>query len=389
MRRVECGDGAVEGDTMSKMNRAKRSLFACAGVLLLAIMLFPSAGMQGQTPTPTEIPLVAVIHANQNINVRSRPSTDSPVLRVISPDQKVIILGQNDSGTWYHVRLYDYTDGWISAALVQVVGTATSVPTETPFATVTPLPTFASDALTSDKLTTNNQWNPVMQTFDSVDMVLVPSGCFQMGDEGAGGEQCFDQPFWIDRTEVTNEAFVQLKGTAAHPSVWTEANRPRDSLTWSEAADFCALRGGRLPTEAEWEYAARGVDNLAYPWGDNFNFANVVSGTTHTADVGSKPAGASWVGALDMSGNVWEWTSSLFQPYPYSATDGRESPTDTTGARVLRGGSWGSLGDNFAATFRFSLAPSDANRYVGFRCEPEFNLFRVKSLHTVHIVVII
>jgi len=224
----------------------------------------------------------------------------------------------------------------------------------------------------------NADWTPIEQKFDGVAMVLVPVGCFNMGsdtgldDEQPAHEICFGAPFWIDQYEVTNGQFARVGGSAANGSSWTGENQPRESITWVEAQDFCALREMRLPTEAEWEYAARGPDDLEYPWGDSFVPENVVYNPSGTADVGSRPAGVSWVGALDMSGNVWEWIHSLYEPYPYDPADGREADTGgrTDVSRVLRGGSWLNYvsSDYFRASTRNWNPPDVWLPIVGFRC---------------------
>ncbi len=226
-------------------------------------------------------------------------------------------------------------------------------------------------------VTANSQWTPVVQNFDGVDMVLVPAGCFMMGTEnGPLFEEpvtpiCFDKPFWIDKYEVTNVQFSRLGGVAAIPSRWKDANQPRESVNWFEARDYCQARGGYLPTEAEWEYAARGPDHQVYPWGNTFVAENVVfsdnSGGT-TAPVGSKPNGASWVGALDMSGNVGEWTSSMFKPYPYNAADGREDGSAATSNRVLRGGTHADGSVHLRAADRQPYRPLGKGWLHGMRC---------------------
>ena len=142
---------------------------------------------------------------------------------------------------------------------------------------------------------------------------------------------------------------------------------------WFYAVKHCEGRGARLPTEAEWEYAARGPDGLVYPWGNDFVADNVVySGNSNnqTWDVGSKPDGVSWVGAFDLSGNVWEWVNSLYRSYPYDATDGRvvDGIGDPGSDLVLRGGPWyfGPLGVRAANRGRDDRG-SGYDGY-GFRC---------------------
>jgi formylglycine-generating enzyme required for sulfatase activity len=225
--------------------------------------------------------------------------------------------------------------------------------------------------------------------YDGVDMALVPAGCFQMGDDPKGyhhdgdsweqgvpdgGRVCFDEPFWMDRTEVTQGDFARFDGTQANENASRGYNHPVENITWAEARDFCLQRGTRLPTEAEWEYAARGVDALFYPWGNESVSENAVwnrDPSQGTAEVASIPAGASWVGAVDMSGNVWEWVNSLYRPYPYDATDGREAATGERieSPRGLRGSSW--YGDEsflLRATLRGWSNPSIITGYWGFRC---------------------
>lgn len=247
--------------------------------------------------------------------------------------------------------------------------------------TATPFPTVGA----------NKDWRPQVKTFDGVEMVLVPPGCFMMGtsdaeiakqqgnpDEAPQTKVCFDAPFWLDKNDVTNGQFKQFNGKAANPGQWTGDNRPREHITWFEARDYCALRGGRLPTEAEWEYAARGPDGLVYPWGNSFDASNVVysaNSDDQTADVGSKPGGASWVGALDMAGNVWQWTNSRDKPYPYDEKDGRESNNDTDNRqfapRILRGGSYNNTEYELRSAGRVNGAP-DYYYVIGFRCARAF-----------------
>lgn len=244
-------------------------------------------------------------------------------------------------------------------------------------------------------ITSNADWTPIEREFDGVTMVLVPAGCFDMGstqynNEQPVHEQCFDQPFWIDKYEVAQAQFRRLGGIQANPSGFSGDELPVERITWFEARDFCELRDSRLPTEAEWEYAARGPDNLVYPWGNEWDGTlanhcdmecavenlgymgtNDTDGYGFTAPVGSYPAGVSWVGALDMSGNVWEWTSSLYEAYPYDAEDGREADTGsrTNIRRVLRSGAWGNYDTGLLrAPFRSWYGPGYWGFEYGFRC---------------------
>ncbi|MBZ0292553.1 MAG: SUMF1/EgtB/PvdO family nonheme iron enzyme [Anaerolineae bacterium] len=239
----------------------------------------------------------------------------------------------------------------------------------------------------------NEDWEPFEWDFDGVPMMLVPVGCFEMGENGEGGRQCHEEPFWIDKYEVTNaeyERFVAAGGYE-NPDYWTDAgwawkqeneingpednedltapDQPRVGVSWYEAVAYANWRGGRLPTEAEWEYAARGPDGWLYPWGNEWSGDNAVwSGNSgsRTAEVGSRPAGTSWVGALDMSGNVWEWVSSLYLSYPYDTEDVRDN-MDAQGNRMLRGGSWGSLRDYERAVYRREFNPYSRLYSFGFR----------------------
>lgn len=234
---------------------------------------------------------------------------------------------------------------------------------------------------TLTKIADMNAWSPQLKEFDGVEMVLVPAGCFYMGSElGESDEQpvhrqCFENSFWIDRYEVTNEQFARFRVETKSQSFFNLPNRPRDSITWFEARDYCAGRGARLPSEAEWEYAARGPDSRTYPWGDAFVPDNVVyfeNANNQTADVGSRPGGVSWVGALDMSGNAWEWVSSLEKPYPYVAGDGREDLTDTTARRMLRGGAWSFSPIGVRVARRGWAVPDYVNFNIGLRCARDF-----------------
>ncbi|GAB1469689.1 hypothetical protein MASR2M66_05660 [Chloroflexota bacterium] len=224
---------------------------------------------------------------------------------------------------------------------------------------------------------------------DGMVLVYVPAGEFTMGSAAYSDEQPRKQvnldAFWIDRTEVTNAMYARCvadhgacappssSGSYTHTDYYGNSefdNYPVIYVDWHQALAYCAWAGRELPSEAQWEKAARGTDGRTYPWGNespNANFLNYNRKVGDTTQVGNYPNGASIYGALDMSGNVWEWVSGLVQPYPYDAADGREDLT-ASGSRTLRGGSWVSF-DNFVrSAFRGRNDPSDSYNFLGFRC---------------------
>jgi len=195
---------------------------------------------------------------------------------------------------------------------------------------------------------------------------------------------------WLARDDQATTGLQpwQQRTTKQQPSLWEDPrfgiarpNHPVVGVNWYEATAFCwwlthhYLNDGytyRLPSEAEWEYAARGTDRHTYPWGnlepdaERANFNQEYNGTSA---VGCFPAGATpGTGLLDMAGNVWEWTRSVYRPYPYDPTDGREDDTEPAQKRfTLRGGAWFYLPINLRAAYRYRLTPVDHDQDVGFR----------------------
>jgi formylglycine-generating enzyme required for sulfatase activity len=152
------------------------------------------------------------------------------------------------------------------------------------------------------------------------------------------------------------------------------AEHPVNNVTWLEAKQYCEQKGKRLPTEAEWEYAARGVDGWIYPWGNDWHEDYAIWNrdlTLGPENRGSIMEGASWVGARDMAGNVWEWTSSISRDYPYHSDDGREALVeDLQSIRyVARGGAWDSRDSALLhSATRFSANAMATDSSIGFRC---------------------
>jgi len=221
------------------------------------------------------------------------------------------------------------------------------------------------------------------------DMVHVPSGKFTQGhslDDGPVGvlvgvdsmpaRRRSLPSFWIDRTEVTVakfRAFTRAVDDYDFP-LWAyvpegpQDQNPAISISFAAARDYCAWVGKRLPTEAEWEKAARGPDGRLFPWGNEWQPDWVVHrrpGTSSPAKVGSHPRNASPYGAVDMAGNVMEWTDTWYDKYPGSTIERRGLGTMF---RVLKGGSWETREVYARSANRFSALPVNDQPSFGFRC---------------------
>ena len=235
------------------------------------------------------------------------------------------------------------------------------------------------------------------------EMILIEGGEFTMGNDEAGSEErpahgVTLDPFYIDSYEVANgqySAFLHTRSWRV-PRVddgfaswngWTGAQFPpgfRDhpvvGVWWEGAQAYCAWRGDRLPTEAEWEKAARGKDGRPFPWGDEYvagdaNIAVEEDGYLHTAPVGSFSGDATPDGVRDFGGNVSEWAQDWFEAdyYTRSPTENPAGPDEPVGAgfRVVRGGNWTwtpSQAQSSLATRRSAWLPGRATTTIGFRC---------------------
>jgi formylglycine-generating enzyme required for sulfatase activity len=214
-------------------------------------------------------------------------------------------------------------------------------------------------------------------------MVYVPAGEFIMGsDEGSSDEQpvhtVYLDAFYIDRTEVTNTQYqecveAEACGTPSSTIFYDDADyaqHPVVYVSWNDADAYCRWAGKRLPTEAEWEKAARGTDGRTYPWGEGIDCdrAQYDECDFGTVPVGSKPKGTSLYGALDMAGNVWEWVADWYDFGYYIRSPDRNPPgPDPGGYRVLRGGSWRDL-QWYARCACRGPSIRRKNNDVGFRC---------------------
>ncbi|MEO8571337.1 MAG: SUMF1/EgtB/PvdO family nonheme iron enzyme [Chloroflexota bacterium] len=250
-----------------------------------------------------------------------------------------------------------------------------------------------------------------------IDQVWVSAGAFRMGSDDAAiaaltaagpppwvasefpsevpaHEVRITKGYWIDTKEVTNAAFGAFVAAGGYTSeaLWSDAGwtwlaaqgakplplhcqgdvaeDPRMCITWYEAEAYAAWRAGRLPTEAEWEYAARGPESRVYPWGNDFDpdRANVIN-STGPRPVGSYPNGASWVGAQDMAGNAMEWVSDWLgvDYYATKSTDDPAGPA-TGQVKVEKGGWWGSNQFVARSAYRhYEDPPTYGDKHIGFR----------------------
>lgn len=223
------------------------------------------------------------------------------------------------------------------------------------------------------------------------EMVYVPAGEFIMGSEDGDSDErprhkVYLDAFYIDRYEVTNAQYkVCVEAKVCNPP-GSNGSFSRDSyygnpayddypviyVSWHDADTYCRWAGGRLPTEAEWEKAARGIDGRKYPWGNKWDTSKTNSRETTPGDtvaVGSYPAGASPYGVLDMAGNVWEWCQDRYSANYYAGSPERNPQGPSSGNyRVARGGSWANYVMNVRAAFRFRIDPDVRSNLVGFRC---------------------
>ncbi|MGD0004170.1 MAG: SUMF1/EgtB/PvdO family nonheme iron enzyme [Anaerolineaceae bacterium] len=290
--------------------------------------------------------------------------------------------------------------------------TFTSQPTNT--VTLSPTVTITlTPSLTATVTPTPGIGSTRVSPMDGMRLVYVPEGNFQMGLTGYQAEIVVEQclplmgrisdcenevknakpahmvwldAFWIDQTDVTNAQYAKCVSaggcqpprnnqSSTHASYYGNADfddYPVIYVDWSQADSYCTWAGRRLPTEAEWEKAARGTDGRIYPWGKwidqkKANYGYILGDTTRA---GSYPDGASPYGALDMAGNVGQWVADWYdESYYQSQTTWANPGGPYSGTvRVIRGGSWINLGFDVSSSVRLTGDPGDAEMSFGFRC---------------------
>jgi len=352
-------------------------------LLLIAALVFRSCGFSNPRPTPTPAPVVTPT---------ARPG---PTATPVAPTAPVPV--------WITPGPAELTATAVFGTIEALTRMPTHTPTSKPTVTLTPDtslrvltpsgPLRATEAI-APTVTATSISPSVTPTVPSPIWLNIPTGDFVMGSseteieialsecnatEGQEtGQPCqrgwFNEPqrlvhvngFKITKHEITNAQYkvCEAAGVCAKAGrIVTDNNIRYDSgyfaddypvmaVNWYDAATYCGWIGGRLPTEAEWEYAARGTDGRRYPWGNTFNPSRANLQTNFPSPVGSYPAGASPFGVLDMAGNVFEWTA-----------------TEVNGNYVVRGGSWAKYYFRGRTTDRGTqLSPAFANYDIGFRC---------------------
>lgn len=227
---------------------------------------------------------------------------------------------------------------------------------------------------------------------DNAHMIFIPAGKFAMGSNESRREQpihtVYLDSYWIDQFEVTNRRYARcVDAEVCSPPSFTEyyddpllANHPVVFVSWDDAKTYCEWTERRLPTEAEWEKAARGTDQRTYPWVDEVitcKLANFIyaCGNGATVPVGSYPSGASPYGVRDVAGNVWEWVGDWYAEEYYRTSPSVNPKGPESGEhRVLRGGSWNNNKDYARSAYRWRNHPDYSSDFIGFRCADSVDL---------------
>jgi serine/threonine-protein kinase len=292
---------------------------------------------------------------------KSSPARPFPIVTLVIG---VLLLALAGLGAW-----------WFFRAKQTVVVT----PQPTPEATATPAPTLAATPA------------PSVAPLAPEGMVYIPGGDFRIGrDSGDDYERPATpvtvKPFFIDLTEVTTEAYLKFIEAASYapPPSWKEGKPaagteklPVTDVSWEDSNAYAAWAGKRLPTEEEWEFAARGTDNRLYPWGMEWQpgLANVTEQSSEKRKlvaVGSLAQGASPFGVFDLSGNAWEWTASDLKAYPGGTLKVPPGYEDTR-LKIIRGGSFAVPGERATATVRRGWPASREEWPAGANTSPDYS----------------
>lgn len=303
------------------------------------------------------------------------------------------VVRQRDFFPVARLQAVKFHDVDYQAALARLLDALPSPPS----GVVTPAPTNASPRPKNDtpaRLRPSPRPSLKVNPVDGAKMLYIPAGEFTMGTDEGGPDfsnarpshKVFLDSYYIYKNDVTVAEYKKFCTATGHPMPrtappwgWDKVDYPMVNVTWDDASAYATWAGASLPTEAQWEKAARGTDGRNYPWGNDWDpskcrcSAKTAGDAGSPSPVGSYPSGASPYGVMDMAGNVWQWCSDRYDAGYYKVSPFRNPTGPSSGTfRVLRGGSWFvSNEDDFRCAIRddtYYFDPVFANDNVGFRC---------------------
>ena len=394
---VAAGGRRPTGKLTKKKTRSGVILLALAAVLLIGSGTFWLNNRQSAAETPTPQVLITLAR-KQTAFAHEQETVNAEMIRKATAEAIEQMAAQTEAALAMTQEAFQAAYNQVQTAAFWTK-TSTSTLTFTPTATFTPTLTYTPTATFTPTLTpTLGIGSNRIRETDGMTMCYVPEGEFIMGSEdGALNERPVHtvnlEGYWIDQTEVTNAQYTQCVKNGSCTEPWSNGFSPRDDyygnnqyadypviyVEWDQAVAYCRWAGGRLPSEAEWEKAARGTDGRIYPWGNqqpDKNLANFNKNVEDIVPVGSYPTGSSPYGVLDMAGNVWEWTADLYdRDIDYYRQLPANNPTRShivedggLNYAVFRGGSWSSGQYTMRAANRFTYFAVSWYNSGGFRC---------------------
>jgi serine/threonine-protein kinase len=351
----------------------------------------PTQAVHPPEPQPEKTPAAKATLAE--ISSRAKPGPETPFTDDLPKVQAFYLEEQPPLGAPIRFTippfLKDLDWRWIGGALVTIVvlfivtRVLVKVLANPDAATSGNLSGRTGTSLPPDCREVGQTWT---SPSDGMILLCVPAGVFTMGsDEGEYDEKpvhpVYLDAFWVDRTEITNAMFTQYAsatGFSTNGSGQANPDLPAGEVSWDEASAYCQWAKRQLPSEAQWEKAARGADERMYPWGNQDPNCTLANSYDHSSSrecaggaspVGSYPAGASPYGALDMAGNVAEWVADGYQSEYYSISPQSNPPgPENVSARVVRGGCWNNDWNFLRTSIRKESDPENRLGTVGFRC---------------------